>query len=265
VTKITPVADRPVLTDCTLAGFAHQVDPYIGCGHRCAYCYVLGQAETDWSEEIFRHEDLLSRLEMELSSVPPQSIYMGWHTDPYQPCEARAGQTRGVLELLAEMGFSATILTKSDLVLRDLDLLAKMPGAAVSTSVAFQDDRVRRRFEADTVDTGKRIAALAALRAEGVDTAALVCPVIPHLTDAEALVRALAPHTDTVRIYGLGFPDRSDPGWRNVADILERHHPERREAIEAAVFSKEHPYWAGLRTRLGDTARRMGLDLRIHL
>lgn len=80
--EIEPHAHRPVLNPCTLDGRNYQVDPYFGCGH---YCYVLNQAETDWTEEVWYHENIAGRLEEAISGIQPQSIYMGWHTDPYQP------------------------------------------------------------------------------------------------------------------------------------------------------------------------------------
>ncbi|MCP4577402.1 MAG: radical SAM protein, partial [Deltaproteobacteria bacterium] len=116
--NIKPCDNRPALNPCTLKDRNYQVDPYIGCEHYCYYCYALNQAETDWSKEVLIHKDITSQLESELAGIPPQLIYMGWETDPYQPCEAECRQTRQVLELLLEKGFSASILTKSDLVLR---------------------------------------------------------------------------------------------------------------------------------------------------
>jgi len=98
------------------------------------------------------HDDIVGRLETELANIKPQTIYMGWHTDPYQPCKAECRHTRKVLALLLEKGFSASILTKSDLVLRDMDLLASMENASVSVSVSFNDNDVRRLFEANTME-----------------------------------------------------------------------------------------------------------------
>ncbi|MCD4720178.1 MAG: hypothetical protein K8S13_10020 [Desulfobacula sp.] len=118
---------------------------------------------------------------------------MGYHTDPYQPCEAEYLQTRKVLELFLKNGFSASILTKSDLVIRDIEILTKMNNAAISVSVAFNDNQTRRLFEANTIDTEKRIEALRKLKEIGVRTGALVCPVIPYITDAIELIDMLAP------------------------------------------------------------------------
>ena len=157
---IKPCDNRPILNPCTLPDRNYQIDPYIGCQHYCYYCYVLNQAETDWTKEILIHRDITARLKSELSKIEPQKIYMGWHTDPYQPCEAEYRQTRQVLELLLQKGFSVSILTKSDLVLRDMDLLQKMNDANVSVSVSLIDEDVRSLFEANTKPTKTRILAL---------------------------------------------------------------------------------------------------------
>jgi DNA repair photolyase len=243
----------------------YQVDPYIGCEHYCYYCYALNQAETDWSQEVLIHEDIAGRLESELAGIPPQTIYMGWQTDPYQPCEAQCRQTRQVLELLLEKGFSASILTKSDLVLRDMDLLHKMNAASLSFSVAFNDNRTRRLFEANTMDTEKRIEALHQVKTAGVGTGALLCPVIPYITDAIQLINLLAPCTDVIWIYGLSIINRSDQNWLNIQKILNHEFPDLLERIESAIFSKEHTYWAQLRDELVKLKNEQQLNLNIRL
>ena len=141
--KVTTSSYRPLLIKSTLKNYEYQVDTYIGCSHYCYYCYVLDQAETDWSKEVLSHKDIKDQLNKELTMVPPQKIYMGWHTDPYQPCEADYRQTRQVLELLLAKNFSASILSKSDLVVRDIDILKEMDDASVSVSVAFTDNQIR--------------------------------------------------------------------------------------------------------------------------
>ena len=263
--KIKPCANRLVLNPCTLENRNYQVDPYIGCEHYCYYCYALNQAETDWSKEVLIHKDITSQLESELAGIPLQTIYMGWQTDPYQPCEAEYRQTRQVLELLLGKGFSASILTKSDLILRDTDLLQKMNEASVSFSVAFNDNRTRRLFEANTVDNEKRIEALRQLKEAGVRTGALLCPVIPYITDAIQLIDMLAPCTDVIWIYGLSINDRSDQNWLNMQKILSREFPDFLEQIEQAIFSKEHIYWAQLRDDLVTLKNDRQLNLNIHL
>jgi len=241
------------------------VDPYIGCEHYCYYCYALNQAETDWRQEVLIHKDITSRLESELAGIEPQTIYMGWITDPYQPCEAEYRQTHQVLELLLEKGFSASILTKSDLVLRDIDLLQKMDAASISASVAFNDNRTRCLFEANTMETEKRIEALHQMKAAGVRTGALLCPVIPYITDPIRLIDMLASCTDVIWIYGLGINDRSDQNWLNMQKILNREFPDAIEQIASAIFSREHIFWDKLRDELVTLKKDRQLNLNIRL
>lgn len=259
------MANRPLLQPCTLPDLNYQVDPYIGCEHYCYYCYVLPQAETDWKKEIGIHADFTTRLKKELSRIPSQTIYMGWHTDPYQPCEADCLQTRQVLERLLENGFSASILTKSDLVLRDIDLLQSMEKAAVSVSVAFNDEDVRRCFEASTKATSARISALQQLKAAGIQTAALICPVIPYITDVPPLIDLLADATDRIWIYDLNIVNRSDPNWQNIERIIQTHFPDLKAQIETVVFSKDHPYWKTLRQSLQTIQEERKMNLDIHV
>ncbi|VEN73162.1 conserved hypothetical protein [Candidatus Desulfarcum epimagneticum] len=263
--EIATCSRRPVLVPCGLKIADYQVDPYVGCAHHCHYCYALNQAETDWTRKILTHPDIETRLAEALEKIPPQNIYMGYYTDPYQPCEAECLQTRKILESLLEKGFTASILTKSDLVLRDLDLLRRMGKASVSVSVAFSDNRDRERFEADTKDTEDRIEALRKLREAGVKTSALLCPVIPHVTDAAPLIDRLEPLADTIWIYGLNMERRSDRNWRNLKAIFKEFYPDLREEIEEIVFSKDHPFWTRLRRDLEKMRKERGLNLSVHV
>ncbi len=263
--NIKSCTNRLILNPCNLQGINYQIDPYIGCEHYCYYCYALDQAETDWRKEISIHEDITSRLESELAEIEPQTIYMGYQTDPYQPSEAEFYQTRKVLELLLERGFSASILTKSDLVLRDIDILKEMNDAAVSVSVAFNDNQTRRLFEANTVDTEKRIEALCRLKEAGVKTGSLLCPVIPHITDSIQLIDMLTPYADVIWIYSLSINDRSGPAWTNLQKILNREFSNLVKKIEPAIFSNEHVYWAQLRDDLTALKNDRRLNLNIHL
>jgi len=263
--NIKPCDNRPVLNPCTLKDRNYQVDPYIGCEHYCYYCYALNQSETDWTKEILIYKDITDQLNNELSKIPPQTIYMGWHTDPYQPCEAEYRQTRQVLELLLEKGFSASILTKSDLILRDIDVLEKMDNASVSVSVAFNNNHIRQQFKSNTIYTEDRITALRKLRKADIKTSALICPVMPYITDVTSLIDMLAPHTDVIWVYGLSIQERSDRNWQNVEGILNSHFPNLKERIEAVIFSKDHHYWIQLRQDLVELQKNRQFNLNIHL
>ena len=162
-------------------------------------------------------------------------------------------------------GFSASILTKSDLVVRDIDILKQMNDGAVSVSVAFNDNETRRFFEASTMDTEKRIDALRQLKEAGVRTGALLCPIIPYITDAVQLIDMLEPYADVIWIYGLSINDRSGPNWSNMQEILKREYPNLVDQIEEAVFLREHNFWLQLRDDLLALQRERQLNLNIHI
>jgi DNA repair photolyase len=190
---------------------------------------------------------------------------MGWHSDPYQPCEAECRQTRQVLELLLRQGFSASILTKSDLVLRDLDLLKSMEDSAVSFSVAFNDDDIRQLFEANTKTTEARISALQHLRTAGIRTTALICPVVPCITDVIDFIDRLAGYTEKIWIYALSIQDKADITWQNVENILDHHFPDLKGKIESAIFDKNNPYWENLRQDILDIEKAGRVNLSVHI
>ncbi|MCP4178759.1 MAG: radical SAM protein [bacterium] len=262
--KITICTHRPLLMPCALEDFEFQLDPYVGCAHNCHYCYALNQAETDWSNEIQIHRDIVDQLDNELTAIPPQNIYIGWNADPYQPSESSCKQTRKVLELLSEKGFSVTILTKSDLVVRDIDLLKNMKNASIGISFAF-DKKTRSLLEGYTLCNNVRISALKKLKKAGIDTYAMICPVLPYITDVKSLINILAPHSDTIWVYSLSMSEHTDINWLNTKTILSSHFPELIEKIEAAAFSPQHPYWKKLRANLEKLKIKRQLPLKICL
>lgn len=263
--KVTTCSQRPILEPCGLKDMDYQVDPYVGCGHYCYYCYALEHAETDWAREVRIHGDIVGQLGEELEAIPPQTIYMGYNTDPYQPVEADQRQTQNVLELFAKKGFSASFLTKSDLFLRDMKLLRRMKDARVSISTAFLDEDVRECFEHDTTPTQMRLDALGQMHAAGLRTSALICPIIPHVTDTLELVDRLAPITETIWIYGLNIQDREGRNWKNLQPIFAEHFPDKQEQIEDIVFDREHSYWRELREELERVQGQVEPELNIHI
>jgi DNA repair photolyase len=263
--NVRPIFRQPILQTCSLGAYAWQIDPYIGCEHLCAYCYALNQAETDWEREILTYRDLVTQLAFELDGLEPQAIYMGWNTDPYQPAEKTHQQTRRVLELLASRGHWPCILTKSGLVGRDVDLLAALPGTSVGISLAFHEESVRRLFEANAPPNSERIEALKALKEAGIATYALICPVMPFITNTKRLVKQVADCANRIWVYGLNIETAQDRNWRNVQRILDRQFPDVVEQYRQILFSAGHPYWTDLRHELERLRAEGGLDLRIML
>ncbi len=178
-------------------GFNRSINPYRGCEHGCIYCYArpahayLGLSPgLDFESKLFfkpfAHE-LLGK-ELSKKAYRPQVIHIGGDTDPYQPAERRLRVTRQVIETLYRFKHPFTLITKSALVLRDLDILG--PAAAeglcrVALSVTTLDRKLARSMEPRAATPGKRLEAVKALSAAGIPTAVMFAPVIPALNDHE--------------------------------------------------------------------------------
>lgn len=178
-------------------GFSASINPYRGCEHGCAYCYArpnheyLGlSAGLDFETKLFVKEDAPALLEKELSSPrwSPETLVLSGVTDPYQPVERKLRVTRGCLEVLERFRNPVAMITKSELITRDLDLLASLAGlgaAAAYLSVTTLDPALSRLLEPRAALPERRLAALRALAAAGVPCGVMVAPVIPGLTDHE--------------------------------------------------------------------------------
>jgi len=187
-------------------GFSASINPYRGCEHGCIYCFArpnheyLGfSAGLDFETKILVKENAPELLRQELLSPKwqPQVIAVSGVTDAYQPIERRLQLTRRCLEVLVEFQNPVVIITKNELVTRDIDLLGKLAhidGVLVFVSVTSLESELARELEPRASQPARRLAAIEALAAAGIPTGALIAPVIPGLTDHEmpAIVSAVA-------------------------------------------------------------------------
>ena len=177
--------------------FDRSVNPYRGCEHGCVYCFArpthafLGLSPgLDFETRLFHKPDAALLLERAFRKrgYRPAPLALGANTDPYQPVEKRLGLTRSILEVMDRFNHPVTIITKSDLVLRDRDLLEPLAArglAHVAVSVTTLDRRLARTMEPRATTPARRIAAIEALTAAGIPVAVLASPMIPGLNDHE--------------------------------------------------------------------------------
>jgi len=178
-------------------GFDRSINPYRGCEHGCVYCFArpthsyLGLSPgLDFETRLFAKFDAPELLAKELSrpAYRPQPIGLGTNTDPYQPIERTHRITRGLLEVLDRFGHPVTIVTKSALVLRDRDILARLAERGlvdVSISITTLDPELARRMEPRAPQPRLRLRAIEGLAKAGVPVSVLAAPMIPALNDQE--------------------------------------------------------------------------------
>lgn len=261
--KVSKCFQENVLNTCNLEAFNYQLDPYIGCEHLCYYCYGLNVKETDWEKEIIIYDNLTEKLSQEIASLEPQTIYIGMNSDPYQALENEYYQTRKVIKLLLKRSFSVCILTKSGLVIRDIDLLVKSSNCSVGVSIAFQNEDTRQLFEKNAPANLERIKALEKLKKAGIETYCLICPVMPFITDVESIIEKVEPYCDTIWIYKLQMNNERGQNWRNISHIIKDKFPEIVDQFKEIVFSDDHKYWDRIRSDVKRLKKEKDVNIRI--
>jgi DNA repair photolyase len=219
--------------------FERSINPYRGCEHGCVYCFARPthayyglSPGLDFESKLFWKPDAPALLEKELSrkGYVPKIIAIGTNTDPYQPIEREKRSMRAILEVLQAFRHPVTIVTKSALVLRDLDILGPMGEAGlahVSVSVTTLDRHLANAMEPRASTPTRRLDAIRGLSEAGVPTGALVAPIIPGLTchESEAILEAVA----DAGASSAGYVMLRLP--REIADLfrewLEAHAPDR--------------------------------------
>ncbi|GIW41356.1 MAG: radical SAM protein [Candidatus Binatia bacterium] len=269
-------------------GFRWSLNPYRGCEHGCIYCYArptheyLGfSAGLDFETRIFVKEEAPELLRAHFLSEKwrPETVALSGNTDCYQPGERYFRLTRRCLEVFAEFRNPVAIVTKSALVLRDLDLLeelARYRAVAVFVSLTTLRDDLAGKLEPRAARPGRRLETISALARAGVPVGVMVAPVIPGLNDEEIpriLSSAAAAGAASASWVLLRLPKPVD---RLFLDWVDRCFPERRRRVEGRIrecrggrlsdarfgtrMRGEGPYAAQLASLFRVSARRYGLD-----
>ncbi len=198
-TQVQVDATRKIITrnESPDISFDRSINPYRGCEHGCVYCFArpthafLGLSPgLDFESRLFMKPDAPVLLEKELAApgYQPRTIAIGTNTDPYQPIEKQYEIMRRILQVLERAGHPVGIVTKSALIVRDIDILARMAErnlAKVAISVTTLDPQLARTMEPRAATPARRLEALRRLSDAGVPTSVMVAPVIPAINDAD--------------------------------------------------------------------------------
>ena len=269
-------------------GFDRSINPYRGCEHGCIYCFARPthafhdlSPGLDFETRLFAKPDAAKLLREELArpGYRVRPMAMGTNTDPFQPIEAKWEITRSVLKVLAETNHPVTITTKSDRVVRDIDILAPMAKlglASVALSITSLTPEIARTLEPRAPSPRKRLAAVRALNEAGIPAHVAIAPVIPAITDHEVehIVEAAA-EAGAVGTFFLPvrLPYEVAPLFRAW---LDEHYPDRAGKVMSIIRSlrggrDNDPNWFSrmqgsgpwadlMRTRFDIAVRKHGLN-----
>ncbi|HTV91167.1 MAG TPA: radical SAM protein [Verrucomicrobiae bacterium] len=197
---------KSIINAVTGMPFKWSINPYRGCYHQCRFCYARRThtyLEEDgvkgWGSKLYVkvNAPAVVRSELAKRSWKREPVAIGTVTDPYQPLEGRYRITRGILEAMRDYQSPASLITRSPLIVRDIDVLqalARVASAHVSISISTLDERLAREIEPTVAPPLKRLRAVRMLADAGIHVSVALAPVLPHITDApesiDAVVRA---------------------------------------------------------------------------
>lgn len=216
---IKEVFAKTLLTKTAIPGFDYCINPYIGCGHGCRYCYAsfmkrfTGHLEP-WGEFVDVKVNAASLLRKQLKRAKHGVVALSTVTDPYQPLEKKYQLTRGCLEALLDSSLSVNLLTRSPLCLRDMDLFKRFNHIEVGFSITTHDERIKKIFEPCSPSISSRVKALRIFRQEKIGTYAFIGPILP--LDPKILVAMLEGAVDEVLIDRLNYTNKVKAIYRKV-------------------------------------------------
>lgn len=261
---IREIVSSSILTESKLPESDYCINPYVGCAHACVYCYArfmkrfTGHTEP-WGEFVDVKVNAVELLRKRLHSMRAKKtgvVLLGSVTDAYQPLERKYALTRGILRELATAGFPVSILTKSDLVVRDIDILKSFESCSAGLTITTMDDSVRAIIEPRTASAGRRVDALRQLHESGIPTYVFIGPILPGITDLRAIFSSVVGLVDTV--WGEALNIRAG-NWKNLEATIEAHFPALLPNFRELV--RDSGYWNEVEQEFRSLSEEFGVPL----
>jgi DNA repair photolyase len=264
--KITKVECKNALVKSGIEEVDYALNPYTGCQHGCVYCYAefmkkYTNHNEEWGEFVDVKINIVERLRDQIRKTKPGVVMVGTVTDAYQPLEERFCLTRRCLEILADFDFPVFIQTKSDLILRDLDVLKKIKDKEVGFTITCPDPEVEKMFEPCASGLERRFEALKKLKDNGIPTFAFVGPILPFFSDHENSLKLLFAKFQKLKIKKV-YLDKMNylKGKRKrISSLLEKQFPHALRLYEG-VINHEERYSEWLKVNLASALSEFSFD-----
>lgn len=253
---------QSIMTKSSLPVGGYSVNPYVGCPHACKYCYASFMKRFTGHTEAWGTFLDVKRWKPVGNShkYDGQRIVIGSVTDGYNPYEAEFGNTRRLLEELKGTQAEIMICTKSDLVLRDLDLLKRFPKVTVSWSVNTLDEQFRSDMDR-AVSIERRLSAMRRTYEAGIRTVCFVSPIFPGITDVRAIIERVKDFADLIWLENLNLRGQ----FKGVImDYIRENHPSLVPLYEDIYNRKRTEYWQSLEKEISSYAAEQGYPYRVN-
>ena len=256
--KISDIDVKSVLTKSNLPVSDYSVNPYVGCTHACKYCYASFMKRfTNHPEPWGEFLDVKHWPEMTNSEkYKGKELFIGSVTDPYNPQEEEYGRTRALLQQLKGSGVKISIQTKSDLVLRDMELIRTFPDARVGFSINTLDERFKDDMD-NAVSIERRLEAMRQFHEAGIRTTCFISPIFPGITDVMAIIERVKDRCNLVWLENLNLRGN----YKSVImDYIRDKHSELLSLYEEIYLKNKRAYWEQLDAEVRAYAGENGLE-----
>lgn len=240
--KLNEVTAKQILVKSNLPASDYVANPYVGCTHNCRYCYASFMKRfTGHTEEWGTFLDVKSYERTTLPrNLTGKTVLLSSVTDPYNPYERTYHKSRELLEMLSRTDANVEILSKSDLMLHDIELLKKMPRLTVGISLCTLDDEFRRLIEPGAPSVERRLHALSELHKSGIATYLFISPIFPRITEISAICEAVRGSVDKICFENLNLRGGSK---QDVLALIDRYYPQYSEDYTAIYRKGDISYW----------------------
>ena len=263
--QLREIEVKSILTKSKLPETDYVINPYIGCMHSCVYCYaVFMKRFTNHKEPWGRFVDVkinsVKVLEKEIKTAKKGVVLLSSVTDAYHPIEIKYELTREILKILLKYQFPISILTKSDLVTRDLDILTQFKNCNVGFSFLSFDNRHRKDFEPVATPPQKRLEAMKRLKENGIQTYAFIGPIFPFLTDLTAMFKKFKElKTDFIFCENLNHKAGT---WQEISKTIKTKYPELSKKYEG-IFFANNEYWIDVENQIIKVANEFDIKTKV--
>lgn len=255
---IREIEVKNILTKSNLPVSDYSVNPYLGCTHACKYCYACFMKRfTNHSEPWGTFLDVKYWPEIKRPErYAGKELFFGSVTDPYNPQEEKYQRTRTLLEQLKGSGVKLTIQTKSNLVLRDIDLIKTFPNARVGFSINTLDESFKNDMD-NAVSIERRLSAMKILHDAGIRTTCFISPIFPGITDVKSIINRVKRQCNLIWLENLNLRGEYKAV---IFDYIKEKHQNLIPLYEEIYRCGSRAYWESLNTELSKFTAYKGLQ-----
>nr|WP_279325319.1 radical SAM protein [Clostridium sp. D46t1_190503_E9] len=252
-----------LLTKSKLPDADYVINPYIGCTHKCIYCYAefmnrFARCSEKWGEYIIVKD---AKKDIKCNDMEEKTILISSVTDPYNSIEKKYRKTRMVLEQLVDSEANIEILTKSKNMLDDIKIIKKIKNIKVGISMNTIDDTFREKIEPCASSVDERINTLKVLHENNINTYAFISPIFPGITDCKKIVDSVKEYADYVCFENLNLRGNHK---KVVLDFISTNYPDLMDLYNNIYVKKDLSYWENYQKDLNNYLESLEIDCKYY-